>query len=160
MSVDTDRERNTVWVSETTDSTRETEDEFRNRYEYATGLTVHYNGKYDPIDFTVTNGRALVCMIELKSAQTYHEKAFMLKLSKYRDVLMYAIFMKIDVQMFWRVHDEPPGWYYKYEPIEQGKIRPLSYGWAEAKSTANSNPVAYVPTSRLTHEFFGAKEND
>jgi hypothetical protein len=155
-----DRERNTVWVSETTARTRETEEEFRNRYEYTTGLTVHYNGAYDPIDFTVVKGRALVCMVELKSAKTYYEKAFALKLSKYKDILMYTIFLKIDVFIYWRIHDEPPGWYYQYKPIEKGKILPLEYGWAEALNTANSNPIVYVPTERLTHEFFGAMKND
>lgn len=155
-----DRRRNAKWQHDAGSSVgvREREAEFAKRVEYTTGWTIRFNGAYDPVDYTILSNDRVVGLLELKSAPRELKK-YSIKLKKYRDCVLSAIFLRIPVYIAWKVMDEEPGWYRWFEVLHEGKLRDLEYGWVEARGTVNSNPVVWVPAEQIETRFFGAKED-
>jgi len=156
-----DRKRNETWQHDVVSSlgVRKREQEFARRVEYTTGWTIRYNGAYDPMDYTILSQDRIIGLLELKSAPR-QLKQYSIKLKKYRDCVLSAIFLRIPVYIAWKVMDDEPGWYRWWHVLEDGKLRDLEYGWVEARGTVNSNPVVWVPAEQMEKRFFGATDGN
>lgn len=73
-----------------------------------------------------------------------------LKLDRYSFILLYKFILNIPVIVVFKYLADPENRYYFYNPYtSDNKRKPVKYGFAEAPSTGNGNPVVWIPYTDL-----------